>query len=178
MELKSDQVFYVSAMEWIAPSPNKHVSYCKSNRCLCCQVLNPDALFTSFSTGGKFMFNKTGYFSCKTRNVIYLISCKKCGIQYVGQTSQALHCRLNGHRSSINTASKNTYLATHFRENGHSVSDLSIQIIDVISEYEDKDDLISKLQEREDFFIKTMNTLYPLGLNDKLSGGAWFLRAQ
>ena len=36
---------------------------------------------------------------CKTTDVIYVISCLKCGKQYVGETSQALHLRMNGHRS-------------------------------------------------------------------------------
>ena len=30
-----------------------------------------------------------------TKNVIYLISCRKCAVQYVGETSQTLRCRFN-----------------------------------------------------------------------------------
>ena len=33
--------------------------------------------------------------NCGTKNVIYLISCKKCGVQYVGETSQTLRGRFN-----------------------------------------------------------------------------------
>ena len=42
-------------------------------------------------------FHTLTFTRCKTNNVIYLISCIKCGLQYVGQTTQALHNRLNGH---------------------------------------------------------------------------------
>ena len=32
---------------------------------------------------------------CNRWNIIYLISCKKCGVQYVGKTSQVLRSRMN-----------------------------------------------------------------------------------
>ena len=35
--------------------------------------------------------------TCKTRNIIYLIECKACGIQYVVETENAVHSRMNGH---------------------------------------------------------------------------------
>ena len=39
--------------------------------------------------------------NCSTKNVIYLISCKKCGIQYVGKTSQTLKSCFNNHRARL-----------------------------------------------------------------------------
>ena len=36
--------------------------------------------------------------SCKTTNVVYLITCNKCGKQYVGETSDHVNQRMNGHR--------------------------------------------------------------------------------
>ena len=39
--------------------------------------------------------------NCGTKNVIYLISCRKCAVQYVGETSQTLRCRFNNHRSRL-----------------------------------------------------------------------------
>ena len=35
------------------------------------------------------------------RELIYLIHCKKCGHQYVGETGQALHCRMNNHQADV-----------------------------------------------------------------------------
>ena len=35
------------------------------------------------------------------KNVIYLISCRKCGVQYVGETSQALRNRFNNHGNRL-----------------------------------------------------------------------------
>ena len=39
--------------------------------------------------------------TCKTRNVMYLIECRKCRKQYVGETQNLLHICLNGHRNDI-----------------------------------------------------------------------------
>ena len=38
---------------------------------------------------------------CGSRNVIYLISCGKCGLQYVGKTSQTLRSQLNNHHNRL-----------------------------------------------------------------------------
>ena len=63
-------------------------------------------------------------------------------------------------------------MSNHFRDKSHSTNDVKIQIIDTIDNYSCKEELIKRLNEREDYFIKTLNTLYPLGLNDKLLGGS------
>ena len=33
--------------------------------------------------------------NCKSKNLIYLIDCKKCGKQYIGETKRHLHQRTN-----------------------------------------------------------------------------------
>ena len=38
--------------------------------------------------------------SCKTTNVVYLITCTKCGKQYIGKTPDYLNQRMNGHRDN------------------------------------------------------------------------------
>ena len=39
--------------------------------------------------------------SCKSSNIIYLITCRRCGQNYVGKTGQLLHHRRNGHCHDI-----------------------------------------------------------------------------
>ena len=39
--------------------------------------------------------------TCKSSNVIYLIQCAPCRQQYVGETGQPLHARMNNHRADI-----------------------------------------------------------------------------
>src|ERR1051325_6327211 len=61
--------------------------------------------------------------SCRSSNIVYLITCEKCQIQYVGETSRSLAQRLTDHRSNISTQ-KRTSIAIHFNSENHSVNDL------------------------------------------------------
>ena len=63
--------------------------------------------------------------TCATENVIYLITCKKCGIQYIGETGQKLRNRLNNHRNRLRQLS-NLYLYQHFNSDGHSEEDILV----------------------------------------------------
>ena len=47
--------------------------------------------------------------NCATENVVYLISCTRCGVQYVGETSQKLRSRFNNHRNRLKSMA-NLYL--------------------------------------------------------------------
>ena len=73
---------------------------CGGSRCLTCQHIQTGTTVRS-STGRIHQVCATA--TCKTRNVIYLIECKCCRLQYVGETKNPLHIRLNGHRNDINT---------------------------------------------------------------------------
>ena len=70
--------------------------------------------------------------TCATKNVIYLIICKKCGIQYVGETSQALRSRMNNHRQRLNQMC-DLFLYQHFCSSGHSKDDIAIMPIEEVS---------------------------------------------
>ena len=110
--------------------------------------------------------------NCKTKNVIYLISCQKCNIQYVGMTIQTIKARFCQHKSCIATNKLNTFLCNHFNSNDHSYEDCRIQIIDFIenSDGKDKASLAHDLRIMEDYWIKVLNSAYPFGLNDRLLG--------
>ena len=38
-----------------------------------------------------------GIASFKSSNAVYLIQCKRCSHQHVGEMGQPFHCRINGH---------------------------------------------------------------------------------
>ena len=52
--------------------------------------------------------------------------------QYVGETENALHVRMNGHCSDTNHRRLEKPDAKHFNSMGHSLEDLSIYIIEEI----------------------------------------------
>lgn len=99
--------------------------------------------------------------SCKSTNVIYLITCNKCKKQYVGNTSKQLNTRINHHRSNI-INKRSTYIAQHFNLLDHSLSDLRVQPIDKVTETENT---TKELYCLEHFWISTLCTVVSEGLN-------------
>ena len=56
------------------------VSVCGSSRYKTCEHISQGSTFISNVTKSSM--------NCTSDNVVYLISCRKCGIQYVGETSK------------------------------------------------------------------------------------------
>ena len=165
-ELK--KVYSSNFMKWVNPNSNCGSQHepCKSPRCLTCPSFQNSPLFTSTVNGTNFILTQNQSFSCKSKNVIYLITCGKCNIQYVGKTTTALHKRINGHRITANNDCSNLFIAQHFTQEGHEFSNAHIQIIDAIEE--GNNDTKFVLTQKEDFWINTLCTAYPLGLNDNI----------
>ena len=69
--------------------------------------------------------------NCGTENIIYLITCRKCGIQYVGETGQSLRKGLNNHRNRLKKLSCQ-YLYQHFNSDGHTEDDINIVPIEAV----------------------------------------------
>ena len=67
--------------------------------------------------------------------MVYLITCKTCGKQFVGSTITEFRKRFNNHKSSINRYGKGQrgicgeHLYAIFFEEGHLGLDLEVQII-------------------------------------------------
>ena len=96
--------------------------------------------------------------NCNTENIIYLLECAICGLQYIGETKH-----LNGHRSDAN-CKPDLPLSRHLRSTGHhdSFGKLKVTIIDHNPTWDDK-----SRQERESFWIRKLKTLSPNGINKK-----------
>ena len=92
--------------------------------------------------------------------VVYVIECIKCKKQYVGETENALHIRMNGHRSDIKHRRLEKPVATHFNSEGHSLEDLSIVVIEQIHREE-----ANFRKAKESHWIQTLRSLVPGGLN-------------
>lgn len=85
--------------------------------------------------------------------------------QYVGESEQPFHKRMNGHRSDYQ-CKPDLPLSRHLRSPGHTKADLNrltITIIDHNSAWSREDRLT-----RERFWIRKLTTLAPNGINEKM----------
>ena len=123
---------------------------------------------------------------CKSDWIVYLATCACCGVQYVGSTIQELHVRCNTRRHKMKNASEQTEnelftdIIRHYTQENSKCKMESIRIQPVeqiyLSDYDPEDDYnlakeraTAELRAREDFWIKTLWTLQPWGLNYKLN---------
>ena len=71
---------------------------CGKPRCEVCKNVVSTKEFSSKTTGENFTIQK-GPINCDTRNVVYLVTCKVCGIQNVGSTKDRYRERFNNYKS-------------------------------------------------------------------------------
>ena len=88
-------------------------------------------LFTSTTTSSVHKINND--MSCTSTDVIYLITCKKCKAQYVGQTHKKCANRMTSHKYDIaHFPDTLTNVSEHFNSPGHSVQDFFFMPIDKV----------------------------------------------
>ena len=133
-------------------------SQCQQPRCKTWPHMETDTSLCSRTTGERFCVKATT--DCRTRNVVYLIECKKCAIQYVGETENALHVPLTGHRSDIKHCWIDRPVPKYFSLSDNSMKDLPIMVIEKI--YREDTDY---RKWKESHWIETIRSLTPDGLN-------------
>ena len=134
----------------------------KCSKCSVCPFVKEGKTVKSKATNYKIDINTN--VDCSTQNIIYLLNCKKCSQQYIGETKRMLKERFSEHKTYVNTNNKSKSTGIHFNEKGHRVSDMEISIIEKVF---NKDPRYRK--QREKFYIQKFNTRYR-GLN-RLNGG-------
>lgn len=124
------------------------VSKCGSSRCKTCKHIVESKSNTTNRTYK--VISKNEVMTCGTKNVIYLISCRRCGIQYIGETSQALRNRMNNHRQRL-SKSCDLFLYKQFSTYGHCEDDMLVMPIEeVIVDEKECMNIASKRLEREE----------------------------
>ena len=97
------------------------------------------------------------FIKLKTTN---LISCRVCGVQYIGETRTTLKRRFYGHRSTVKTQKLDTPVGHHFNLPNHSISDMILQGIEALGNHRETVRL-----SREKLWIRRLQTIQPHGLN-------------
>jgi hypothetical protein len=146
----------------LSPNMTSGFSPCNSTRCFTCkQNTTSQNTFKSYTYGNTYKIHDN--LSCNSKNIIYLISCKKCNLQYVGETERELRQRTTDHRSNIRT-NKITPIGRHFNSTNHTSLDLHIIAIEKIREINNKR-WGNIRKQREEFWQIKLGTKYPAGMN-------------
>ena len=98
---------------------------------------------------------------CLDKNVVYVIECERCLIQYGGSTEQKYRLRCDQWRSDININSKLGQVIEHFNAKGH-VLKRDFRMIPIERVHGDRD----TLRIRERYYIDKYGLLES-GLNTK-----------
>ena len=76
-------------------------------------------------------------FNCDSLNVVYLLQCTVCGVQYVGSTCTPFRLRFNNYKAcsrkfNLGASVPQVEFFRHFTEEGHHgfLNDISVKIID------------------------------------------------
>ena len=139
-----------------------------SKKCLgnCCQVSKNFVETDTFqSFVDKKVYKVNHRFTCRAKYLVYLLSCKVCGPQYIGQTVDDFRYRWNNYKDSNRKSlggdeHEQARFFAHFQnldDNGF-LEDTEITFIDKTGS--------SDPTRREEFWIDTLKTRYPLGLNN------------
>jgi hypothetical protein len=136
------------------------VSKCCRPRCTHCNNIVETNNFSSTTIPKEFAIKRD--FSCISSDVIYLITCKKCKKQYVGQTQQKCSQRMNSHKFDIKHFPDTiTNVSEHFNSEGHSIKDFSFMPIDKV-----KNNWQRLLKETS--WMYKLGTIIPDGMNSKI----------
>ena len=114
-------------------------------------------------------YNTHSKANCNTPNVVYMIKCKICNRQYVGQTSQSLKMRVARHLTTIRNRKVPGTLHEHFRagRSCQGIHNLAVQLLQVITpnRHDDHKTVEEKLKKYETLWMKRLKCEYPQGLN-------------
>nr|XP_055053423.1 uncharacterized protein LOC129438630 [Misgurnus anguillicaudatus] len=133
-------------------------------RCQQCHFTYKTDTFNHPHNGNRYKIKEV--ISCSTTNVIYMLTCP-CGLSYIGKTTRTLKTRISEHRSAIRNGITSSPVAVHFMNAKHNVSSLKYVGIESIKCPRRGGNVDNMLLKRELFWIYTLNTLAPRGLNEE-----------
>ena len=149
---------------------DEFVEKCQNKRCKTCPMVSTSPYIESNISKKVYLAINSSSLkvSCRSQNVIYSLSCNHCNQQYLCETTTQLSLRMNTHRTSV----AGCELVIRYKKNCES-NVFTLQILEKLKGdgYGDDnkpDPTVTKLrQDREDFWIKRLRTVYPYGINHK-----------
>jgi len=145
---------------------NRGCSKCNKKCDLCKNYLIQASKFQSSATRRQYPVQQR--LSCSLQNVIYLATCAKCNLQYVGSTSTEFKVRqVRNQKSNMLKNKRTCELALHFNNSEQEISQINFIIIKQIRSFENSLHLEQLLLTREASWTAQLFTLNPYGLNKR-----------
>ena len=139
---------------------------CDRNRYdLCRNFFVESKSFLSFQTGKKYSIHSR--LSCNSKNVIYLVSCKKCRLQCMGSTTTDFRIMFRYHNSAILTNKTTCEVAIHFTRIPLTLGDFSFQCINQVQAPSGSGEIARLLITKEAYWSAQLFSLAPYGLNKR-----------
>ena len=130
--------------------------------CLTCPHIDNERTNYTFNNTGEVREIKQ-QMTCKSTNLIYMIECKRCKKQYIGETKRTLRERFTEHRQATNNpshANASAAVPTHFNLPDHSIEDMALIPLEIQPTLN-----TSRRKAREAYLIHRGQTLEPKGMN-------------
>ena len=127
--------------------------------CASCKHMKPSTSIRSFKNKKEYRIQED--LNCQNHNAIYVIQCKTCGMQYVGQTSNTVNERIRGHTHDILSKNQHKPVSQHFNKDNHSINDVTVIILQTTPS-----DVNTRLRIEESW-IRLLGTQQPSGMNIK-----------
>jgi hypothetical protein len=129
---------------------------CGSNKCKTCLYIDPSTTFKTPS--GQFTVRSA--LSCKSTNIVYILTCTLCNMMYVGETGRSLNDRFTEHQRSMRLC-YNDPVGQHFSGHLHSHTHARIAAV-----WQNPRGLVYR-RFMESSLIARLDTRHPGGLNTK-----------
>ena len=152
-----------------------HVRKCISRGCGTCPIFHPVNYVHSPITKRKYdVVNHSfpEFIDCSSTNVVYLLSCNNCDLQYIGQTGRKLRERIREHKAAVRSGrGKCPYLIKHFNSGPCEGCGFSVSILEKIDGSGLTDDgkvdktKSSFRRERETDWMLRLRSVFPYGMN-------------
>ena len=137
-------------------------SKCGSKRCQVCLNVSETYIFESFQTKRQYKINQ--HLNNNDKCLIYLLSCKTCGLQYLGSATDRFRLRWNNYKDNDRKAQRGEEhmqpeLSEHFHSEEHNgfLQDCNITLIEKTDS--------SDPTRREEYCRAVLKTVSPYGLN-------------
>ena len=138
---------------------------CRRDSCIFCKMLKNKTSFLSTIT--HLMYHKAPparMADCERKNLVYLIHCQSCQMQYVGETKRSFRTRIKKHLADVRHV-RDTPVARHFNLPDHSHQHLKAEVIEVLTGDPDLEESTAERRRREYYWIHQLKTLPPFGMN-------------